>query len=416
MTFLKSWLPWLVAAICVLYMASLPFRHTKSEAKEDLDALGRLPVLAEGRVKPLDSFARVTLMALSAKQSLTVEVPVTEGDKDPEAKTRERKIPAIEWYLEMLAKPEVADDRPVFRIDHPDLVSTIGFPGSKRTRFSLNEIRKERAKIEEQANLADNTPKRERDHYQRQVLELFQKLMLFQEVRLGRAPFTIAPMAPGEEWKPLAALLDDKSLGTRESTQAIVDLLFASSTGDTEKFNTTLTNYSKRLNEVLPSETHAARAEEIFNLAEPFSHTAALYVFAFLLACFGFLSRTGGAPEWTKALTRSSLLVILLAFAVHTLGIAARVYLQGRPPVTNLYSSAVFIGWACIPLALAAEWFIRLGLGNVAASLIGFSTLIVAHRRSCGCCVSVTPTCEPSSCGREGTATASRTRSRPNKR
>ena len=34
------------------------------------------------------------------------------------------------------------------------------------------------------------------------------------------------------------------------------------------------------------------------------------------------------------------------AFVVHTLGLLARTVLQGRPPVTNLYSSAVFVGWA----------------------------------------------------------------------
>src|SRR5262245_18507453 len=60
------------------------------------------------------------------------------------------------------------------------------------------------------------------------------------------------------------------------------------------------------------------------------------------------------------------------------MGIASRIYLQGRPPVTNLYSSAVFIGWVCVALGLLIEWFFRIGLGSVMAAVIGFATLVVA--------------------------------------
>jgi ABC-type transport system involved in cytochrome c biogenesis permease subunit len=44
-----------------------------------------------------------------------------------------------------------------------------------------------------------------------------------------------------------------------------------------------------------------------------------------------------------------------------------------------LYSSAVFIGWAGVLLSLIFEYIYRLGLGNIAAAVIGFLTLIVAH-------------------------------------
>ncbi|MEO0587314.1 MAG: cytochrome c biogenesis protein CcsA, partial [Planctomycetota bacterium] len=49
-----------------------------------------------------------------------------------------------------------------------------------------------------------------------------------------------------------------------------------------------------------------------------------------------------------------------------------------RPPVTNLYSSAVFIGWASVLLALLLERFSRTGVGSLLASMVGASTLIVA--------------------------------------
>jgi ABC-type transport system involved in cytochrome c biogenesis permease subunit len=54
-------------------------------------------------------------------------------------------------------------------------------------------------------------------------------------------------------------------------------------------------------------------------------------------------------------------------------------YLEGRPPVTNLYSSAVFIGWGSVLLGIILERMFKGGIGLVASGLIGFTTLIIAH-------------------------------------
>jgi ABC-type transport system involved in cytochrome c biogenesis permease subunit len=58
--------------------------------------------------------------------------------------------------------------------------------------------------------------------------------------------------------------------------------------------------------------------------------------------------------------------------------------LEGRPPVTNLYSSAIFIGWGAVLLGLFLERIYRDGIGIVVASLIGFATQIIAHNLAIG--------------------------------
>jgi ABC-type transport system involved in cytochrome c biogenesis permease subunit len=52
--------------------------------------------------------------------------------------------------------------------------------------------------------------------------------------------------------------------------------------------------------------------------------------------------------------------------------------------VTNLYSSAVFIGWAAVLLGILIEMIYRLGLGNIVAAAAGFATLIIAYFLSAG--------------------------------
>jgi ABC-type transport system involved in cytochrome c biogenesis permease subunit len=46
--------------------------------------------------------------------------------------------------------------------------------------------------------------------------------------------------------------------------------------------------------------------------------------------------------------------------------------------VTNLYSSAVFIGWGGVVLGLALERIYRLGIGTVVAAIAGFGALAIA--------------------------------------
>jgi ABC-type transport system involved in cytochrome c biogenesis permease subunit len=112
--------------------------------------------------------------------------------------------------------------------------------------------------------------------------------------------------------------------------------------------------------------------EVFFNRLSPFYYCAALYVLAFVLGVWSWLG-------WTGPLRKASNWLLLLTFVVHTLALATRIYISGRPPVTNLYSSAVFIGWGAVLLAIVIEYIYRLGLANIAAAVIGFATLVVAH-------------------------------------
>ena len=80
-----------------------------------------------------------------------------------------------------------------------------------------------------------------------------------------------------------------------------------------------------------------------------------------------------------SVLRRSAFYILLLALAIHTFGLFSRMYLQERPPVTNLYSSAIFIGWGAVIVALILERIFRDGIGAACAGAIGFVTLIIAH-------------------------------------
>jgi ABC-type transport system involved in cytochrome c biogenesis permease subunit len=72
----------------------------------------------------------------------------------------------------------------------------------------------------------------------------------------------------------------------------------------------------------------------------------------------------------------------LIVFVLHTVALGTRIYISGRPPVTNLYSSAVFIGWAAVFMGLVLEGAFRLGVGNLIASMAGLASLLIADKLS----------------------------------
>jgi len=98
---------------------------------------------------------------------------------------------------------------------------------------------------------------------------------------------------------------------------------------------------------------------------------------AFLLGCAFWMTWS----EWTR---RSAFYLLLLAAVVHTSGLIFRMYLEARPPVTNLYSSAIFVGWGAVLLGIILERIWRDGIGGVTASAVGVATLIIAHNLSLG--------------------------------
>ena len=142
--------------------------------------------------------------------------------------------------------------------------------------------------------------------------------------------------------------------------------------GDRAAFNQQVALLSSWMAQQQPTATGRTSFEFLFNHVDPFTHSMVLYVLAFLLACGSWLA-------WTRPLNRSAFYLLLLALAIHTFGLVSRMYLQERPPVTNLYSSAIFIGWGAVIVALILERIFRDGIGAACAGAIGFITLIIAH-------------------------------------
>ena len=144
--------------------------------------------------------------------------------------------------------------------------------------------------------------------------------------------------------------------------------------GDASAFNTALTDQQTLL-AAAPGVLSTAKHERIFNDADPFNFTITLYVCVLLLSLFSWLGMAqplGKATRW----------LLVFTFALHTAGIITRIVLIDRPPVINLYSAAVFVGWGAAGLALLLEFYFRGCIASAAAAMVGFGTLIIASHKA----------------------------------
>ena len=389
----------------------------KSHDDLNLAGFGKIPVLVGGRVKPLDTVARNSLLIIRSKETLRLD----DG----------RQISALKWLADALFNAPVADQYPAFVIQNADVLGLFGWQQSDRKYFSFAQLAPFLKQIDEQGEQAEKLQAVERSAYQSAILNLRNALVLYQRLknsvqpegaedfaaelqafeqavpeaaRAARAKETgasfdqaqldqIAEVMQGyERLADMAYLLavpqpsgsgDWRSVG-QAIMQSIaargmdpVVKLYASlgdayRAGDSAAFEETVDRLTDRIGQPQPTGVKRARYEFFFNAVDPFTHTMALYVLAFLLACISWLT-------WQRPLNRAAFYLLLLAIAVHTFGLVSRMYLQERPPVTNLYSSAIFIGWGAVIVALILERIFRDGIGAACAGAIGFITLIIAH-------------------------------------
>jgi ABC-type transport system involved in cytochrome c biogenesis permease subunit len=414
---MKRFLPWIILIVIAGWIGGnwLPPKIAKDDV--DLARFGKLPVLVGGRVKPLDTVARNSLLIIHGKQELLLE--------------NGKGLSAIEWLTDALFKAPVADQYPVFVVQNDEVLGLFGWEQSQRKYFSFVEFSPFLKQIEEQGDQADKLEAVQRSAYQSAILNLRNGLVLYQRLKnsiqlessqnFAAELNAFAANVPGaakaarhlrsgesfdkaklndiaeliqkyEKLSEMAYILAVPPLESNGDWHSIGDsLLHSVATGEIHPivneyaligdayragnraaFNQHVDLAANFFAKEQPHATKRASFEFLFNRLQPFSQSMAIYVLAFLLACASWLG-------WSRRLNRSAFYLLLLALAIHSFGLFSRMYLQERPPVTNLYSSAIFIGWGAVIVSLILERIFRDGIGAACAGAIGFVTLIIAH-------------------------------------
>jgi ABC-type transport system involved in cytochrome c biogenesis permease subunit len=196
-------------------------------------------------------------------------------------------------------------------------------------------------------------------------------------------PLVIPPLQDAkskDDWQTMGANLMALSRGGDLSVpvQSYVSMVTAYQNNDPDTFNQTVKDYGQWVGQWYGADASKGAKEAFYNFFQAFYKAIIFYILAFLLAV-GALLTFAISPKLSEILRRTAFYIIILTWLVHTFAIVFRMVLEGRPPVTNLYSSAIFIGWGCVVLGIVLERVFAVGLGCAVASFAGFVTLVIAQ-------------------------------------
>ncbi|HRQ60884.1 MAG TPA: cytochrome c biogenesis protein ResB, partial [Alphaproteobacteria bacterium] len=354
----------LIVFLCLL----APSAHAQTLPLNDFSTL---PIQHEGRIKPLDSFARTMLSRLSGSennasawlaQSLfdpasAAETPLFKkpGEKNLISYTALQPFiletaPEVEKLLAEQPATLTQDQQNLLQLhDHfaaygqilraLTLVLPLSAPppeslkslGPKNYELSYLDFSRLREDID---TLVKTTLKRKGENvetYTEEELRTVQLSYALDQIKSGAKPNTIFAVIPSENsvWQtPWESTSSPQSATTLALWQSAA---LAWQKNDAEGWSAALQSLRAETaarDDVRPA---ALRAENIYHALAPYTLAIALYALALLLLAIPRL-QTFAAPA------------AALALGLHTTGITLRVFILERPPVGTLYESVLFVG------------------------------------------------------------------------
>jgi ABC-type transport system involved in cytochrome c biogenesis permease subunit len=344
----------LVGALTGVALPSHAAAESSMDKNEVFSLLGKLPIQSGGRIKPLQTFAVDTILAVAERRS-------PRGEQSQE--------PPLRAILQWLHDGSQWSEKEILYIGHKDAKMRLGLD-LKRSVFSPVEvasssgIQKESELLQKKQSTGDKLNSADQS-----VLRAINKLSLFQGIATGTA-WTMVPTETG--WLSLAdpkavdsgvpqlmaetlrVLFDANSssassLGAPALSELVPELMSRQAVGllKQEKAGTLGGGIPENPN-TLDALASAMKREVSYNDLRPFQKSWILYLLSFLL----FLASMAIPTAKNRALAWGAWAVFFGAFLLHSYGFVVRSLITGRPPVTNMYESTIWVPWGVALFAI----------------------------------------------------------------
>ena len=349
-------------------------------------------------------------------------------------------ISSVDWLIEVSFRAPIARHLPTFRVEHPNVLKRVGGNPEKSLYVSWDGILKNSAELSKAAEKARSRAQADRDTEDRALLQLESAARQYATLSMtfipgdlpadvtprreyaawiaaiGRAIAEMNASATGKAFDPelqktvktfveryqdferegVIGLMPPKD----ETSLARWDNLGASLLGviNDKKVHRAglaedgiITRYADfsmawregkdddcaRLSSAIAASLKGpwsakAESEASFGRLQPFYWLLIAYVVVVLMVLVSWVTGSETLRVWGYRL-------LLLFFILHTAALGYRMWLHGRPPVTNLYSTGIFVAWGAVGMGILLERVWKNGIGAVATGITGFVSLIVAH-------------------------------------
>ena len=297
----------------------------------DFKQLGLLAIQDAGRRKPVDTFARETLIRLTGRSTYTDKMG--------------RKWQPNDFVLSALLETHDWKNEPMVLVSFGKLKERLRLDKTQR-RFSFAQLAGS-AELQRVANEAQAAKRAEKplDRVQQEALSVSERLALFAGVMDGSALLIVpAPKNETDPWvvpSELARYYTDAQFAPiRSQFQALAN---AYAQGDEFNFSHIANQLRQNLRALSPSiypQDRQLRLEYFYNHFAGFYRAIWCYGIAFLVLLVAHLRKRG------QSLLNLGVAIALVGLAFQAAGIVMRCVVGGRPPVTNMYESIIWVSFA----------------------------------------------------------------------
>jgi cytochrome c-type biogenesis protein CcsB len=328
--------------LLVLFLLLQALPNLRAAPALDFKEWGLLAVQDGGRRKPMDTMARETLVRLTGQR---------------EVRAFGQEWIASDFLLSMLLDTHDWRKEPILTIGFHPLIERLGLDPARK-QFSYMELAHATAlstMVQEAHDVRDEGDKPDRLHQEAE--NVAGRMALFDQVEKGDV-FLIVP-APKDAKEAWVLPPDFATYYAADqfapATQALQGLAAAYLAGDAFQFSSHAHDLRVALRtlspSIYPSEAELGR-EYFYNQLRPFDWAAGAYAIG--LGLIGFASWFRVRNPWLTGLGLASTLIGLL---FHVTGMGLRCWIGGRPPVTNMYESMIWVASGVLIFSLI--FFIR---------------------------------------------------------
>ncbi|MBS1960129.1 MAG: cytochrome c biogenesis protein CcsA [Bdellovibrionales bacterium] len=300
-----------------------------------------IPVQSGGRIKPFDEFARELILTFTGNRSY--------GNYDPS-----------ELMISMMVKPQDWSNVELIRVGNEDTRRQLLLDPNRKF-FTPNELSKNHAFLQYADTMGPGSEGNQvtaggvsavtaaMDPRAEEMKRVVDRMTRFQALIGGQLWMTTPPKDgnPESPWAPLARGMEEPS----QTSNAVYSMLKNYLDKDADAFNKSAAQTRALIEGATPQfDQHKSElvAEAYYNRLRPFFQALWFYLIAGILWMFA-------APPEQKKVSFVRLMAKSLTFvalALHIVGFSLRCYVAGRPPVTNMYESIIWVSLGVMVFAL----------------------------------------------------------------
>jgi len=364
--------------IALLLTSSLLFSSTTIKAQTRLEASLQI-VSAEhaghfsrivvqdfsGRMKPMHTLDRELMRKISGHETF-------------------RKFSADQVILSMYADRSAWFGIPIIKMgNHPDIAKLLGVKGKKAAYDDFFD-QEGHYKLSDAISKADNMNPAERGIFEKQLIKVDERLNIVDMIFSGSF-FKIIPLEndPNNTWVSERQQhqqnqpAQDRSVADaffNSYREALYQSMHSNDYTYPDQIIKELKSYQQKAGAAVMLSDTRINAEILLNRSKIFNRLA-LFDFLLGMVFISLLFFSVFRPKVKiKKLHLVLLVLVIIGFTLHTLGLAFRWYVSGRAPWSNGYESMIYIAWTS---TLAGLLFTRKSLGAMAATLVLAGTVLM---------------------------------------